>query len=50
VLAGGVADLALQEAQRAVDGAILQWCGWHGVLLSEMARRRGGQATVLRFS
>jgi hypothetical protein len=45
-----VADLALQEAQRAVDDAILQRRGWHDVPLFEMARRLGGQATVMRFS
>jgi hypothetical protein len=50
MLVEGVADLALQEAQRAVDCTILQRRGWHDVPLFEMARRRGGQVTVMCFS
>jgi hypothetical protein len=50
VLVEGAADLALQEAQRAVNGTILQRRGWNDVPLSEMARRRGGQVTVMCLS
>jgi hypothetical protein len=50
VLVEGVADLALQDVQRAVDGTILQRRGWHDVPVFEMARRRGGQVTVMCLS